>query len=78
MRKLDPETRTTSYFCDRCDKKFAESKPLEVSTDNKVSRGVTIPLPVIADKRIEFVQKDLCGTCVRSLHAWMKKKGGTT
>jgi len=75
MRKTDQEARTTTYFCDRCERKFAESKPLEVPGDNKVSRGVTIPLPVIQGNRIEFRAKDLCGSCVRNLHRWLKKKG---
>lgn len=78
MKKVDAETKTTTYFCDRCTKRFAESKPLEKPGDNKVSRGVSIPIPVISKHQIEFKVKDLCGTCVRGLNKWMKegKKDG--
>lgn len=72
MKKTDKKTSTSTYFCDRCRKKFAESKPLEKPGDNKVSRGVSIPVPVIKKNQIEFRVKDLCGTCVRGLDKWMK------
>jgi hypothetical protein len=74
MKKTDKETKTSTYFCDRCEKKFAESKPLEKPGDNKISRGVSIPVPVITGNQIEFKVKDLCGTCVRGLDKWMKGK----
>ena len=73
MRKLDKASKTTFFFCDRCKKGFAESKPFENAGDNKVSRGVTIPFPDIKRGKVEFKQKDFCGDCVRALDAWAKK-----
>lgn len=73
MRKTDKTTKTTTFFCDRCKKQFAESKPFENSGDNKVSRGVTIPFPELRRGKIEFKHKDFCGDCVLGLDAWAKK-----
>jgi hypothetical protein len=72
MKKVDQQARTSTFFCDRCRKKFAESKPLEKPGDNRVSRGVTTPVPVVTGNKIEFKVKDLCGTCVRGFDKWMK------
>lgn len=73
MKKLDTKTGTTTYFCDRCTQKFAESKPFEKAGNNDMSRGVTIPLPVVTNGKVDFESKELCGTCVYSLDQWMRE-----
>jgi hypothetical protein len=63
------------FYCDRCKRKFAEAKPMEVeSGDTGLKRGVTLPMPVVKDRHISFKEKDLCGDCVRGLCSWLKKK----
>ncbi len=74
MNKL--EGKITRYYCDRCQKAFAQSTPFEtvVKNDDSVARGATILMPWVEKKRVKFQQKDLCGGCVSALSKWMNQK----
>jgi len=74
VKKL--EGKVTKYYCDRCEKAFAESTPFETvdTKDASVARGATILMPSVKYKEVKFAMTDLCGGCVSALSKWMKRK----
>jgi hypothetical protein len=81
MRKPNHERHRVDYYCDRCGRKFADSRPGEKPSadDTSAQRGVTLTLPVLDDKSLSFRTMDLCGKCVVGLCRWLDKyKKGRT
>jgi hypothetical protein len=61
------------YKCDRCGEKFGESKPTDrpsSPSDNPLTFGATLKLPLFDRGRVIFADVDLCGSCIKSLSSW--------
>jgi hypothetical protein len=82
MRHPNPEKKRIDYLCDRCGRKFADSRSGEKPnlSDRSVRRGTNFQMPVLeVGDEISFRTKDLCGSCTRAFCKWMspKKRTGT-
>lgn len=76
MKKLNQKERLIEYYCDRCNKKFAENKPGEKPdvADLSVKRGTGFMAPTVKQGSVSFHHKDLCGSCTTAFSKWMTQK----